>query len=595
MLTDDLIARGKAYMRAGNAVEAARILFSAAEQVHLVEREYDTALDALGIALQGAQLNRAAATVYLYLRRGEPMRRFSEGNPVDMARAALVREKPDPREAGAQYRVARWPAHAAIEYEKAEDFVTARALWEEVSGDPRLREDPYVAALVSFNLGRVLHALGDEPGAHRCRVKAMRLLEEAADVLEARGLRDRAFDCFQVLLTLGMETGSFENLAEGYLNCIRILREDHLKYYALQYYEDFIGKAETAGEHHAVGTIVHEAADYARALGMGFHTALRKREAEAWQRAADGVLAGGGAAELAENALLAAVGAYSSAGMHGRAVQLFRALASLPLDEKRVGRYRTLLQRYGDARDDASQVPGLPDYLKQPVQYPDIWNVDVIEWEEAGDAVETCGEILLDTTLPTYVRRRALLARLVPLMSANAQAPEVLAQLAERLGQVQVYAVLAPLEYLFERGRTQIRMAVLRAARQLYFKRTFVAINRGVADADQGVRRMAQEAIAALHFPHAFDPLSRLHRDSVDPDVRKSALHSIGRIQSPEAVDYLIGVLSHGTPEERNVARDLLLRSDYAETNRALMAAIERETGDLQRALTAVLRQRGQR
>ena len=109
-------------------------------------------------------------------------------------------------------------------------------------------------------------------------------------------------DCFQVLLTLGIETGSFENLAEGYLNCIRILREDHLKYYALQYYEDFIGKAEAAGEHHAVATILHEVADYARSLGMAFHSALRVREAQAWQRTADNVLAAGGAAEFAENA-----------------------------------------------------------------------------------------------------------------------------------------------------------------------------------------------------------------------------------------------------------------------------------------------------
>ena len=122
----------------------------------------------------------------------------------------------------------------------------ARLLWEEVQADPRLREDPYNAALVSFNLGRVLTELRDAPGAQRGRVRAMRLLEEAADLFEARGLRERAFDCFQVLLTLGAETGSFENLAEGYLNCIRILREDHLKYYALQYYEDFIVRAERA-------------------------------------------------------------------------------------------------------------------------------------------------------------------------------------------------------------------------------------------------------------------------------------------------------------------------------------------------------------
>ena len=38
-----------------------------------------------------------------------------------------------------------------------------------------------------------------------------------------------------------------------------------------------------------------------------------------------------------------------------------------------------------------------------------------------------------------------------------------------------------PLEILYDRGPTPVRAAVLKAARTLYFKRTFVVINRGVA------------------------------------------------------------------------------------------------------------------
>ncbi|MEI8257174.1 MAG: HEAT repeat domain-containing protein, partial [Deltaproteobacteria bacterium] len=287
--------------------------------------------------------------------------------------------------------------------------------------------------------------------------------------------------------------------------------------------------------------------------------------------------------------------AYTTLGYNGRAVQTFRTIAGLPLDEKRVLRYRNLALKYADAKDETSQGPQLPDYLKQPVQYPDIWNVDVIEWEEQGDAIEACGEILLDAAIPNYVRRRALTARLTPLMAANPTHPDTLCVLAERLGEVQVYAVLSPLEALFERGRPPVRAAVLKAARHLYFKRTFVVINKGVQDPEQPVRRTAQDAIAALHFPHAFDPLSRLHRESADADIRRAALQSIGRIQSLEAVEYLIGVVLHGSQDERLVARDLLLRSEYSETSRALATAIEHETGDVQRLLQQVRYQRGER
>jgi tetratricopeptide (TPR) repeat protein len=596
MLTEESLTRARQLLNAGNPVEAARQLVGVAEQAHLVDRDYDDAMFLLAQSFVQANMARAAATVFLYLGRGDDVLRL--GNKVEMtdtARALLCGPKPNLREAAKAFRTANWPAHAAITYERAEDFLAARALWDEVAGDSRLRTDPYVGALVSFNLGRVLHRLGDDAAAHRCRVKALRLLEEAADVLETRGLRDRAFDCFQVLLTLGIETGSFENLAEGYVNCVRILREDHLKHYAIHYYEDFIKKAQDAGEFHAAATMLHEASDYARSVGLNFHNVLRLREAQAWEKAARGILDTGGAGELAENAFLAAIGAYSSAGMHANAVATFKTLASIGLEEARTKRYAKLADRYGDARNESGVLPRLPDYLQQPVKYPDIWNDDVIEWETSGDSIETCGQILLDNDLPSFVRRKALVARLQPLTHTSPSHPLALAGLGEKLGGVGVYQVLAPLEQLYEHTAPQVRAAVLRAAQGLFFKRTFVVINKGVVDADPTVRANARDAVARMHFPHAFDPLSRLHRDSVDPEVRRAALGSIGKVQTIEAIEYMIGVLSHGSPEDRRVAFELLVRTDFQDTAKTLLQAIERETGELQQVLQNIRVRRGDR
>lgn len=588
---DDAMARARASMRAGQPQNAVQVLLVAANVTHLQARDYDEMVRLLADALQQCGLLRAAGSVWLYLRDAPRLAQVSAGEPRDLARAAILAG--NHALAAQHYRAARWPAHAAIASEKAQLFPQARVLWEEVQADPRLREDPYNAALVSFNAGRVLSQLRDAAGAQRGRVRAMRLLEEAADLFEARGLRERAFDCFQVLLTLGAETGSFENLAEGYLNCIRILREDHLKYYVFQYYEDFIKRAEQAQEHHAVATIVHEAADYARALGMAWHPTLRVREAEAWRSAATNMLRAGGSVELAENALLAAVGAYTGVGMHARAVAVFGLLAQMPgIEESRAKRYEQLHKRYEGSRDEAPRVDKVPEYLKLPVAYPDIWNVDVIEWEEDGDAVETCGEILLDGTLPDFVRRKALIARLVPLTAREPNHPNTLAQLAEALGQVQLYSVLAPLEHLFERGRGDVRVAVLRAARSLFFKRTFSLLMKGVAEGDPAVRAAVIEAIQILHFPHAFDPLSRLHREQSDVQVRAAALHSIGRIPSLEAVEYLIGTLRQGSAEERQLAADLLVRQDATEATPALQAAAAQESGEMLQVLHNVLRRR---
>ena len=588
---DEAMARARQALRAGQPLAAVPMLLAAASQTHLQAREYDELVRLLADALAQGGLARASASVFLYLRDGARVAQLCAGDPRDLARAAIL--DGNHALAAQHYRAARWPAHAAIASEKARLFPQARAFWEEVQTDPRLRDDPYTAALVSFNLGRVLTELRDAAGAQRCRVRAMRLLEEAADGFEGRGLRERAFDCFQVLLTLGAETGSFENLAEGSLNCIRILREDHLKYYAIQYYFDFIHRAERAQEHHAVATIVHEAADYARSLGLPFHPALRVQEAEAWRRAAEQGLRAGGSVELAENALLAAIGAFIGVGMHGRAVSVFGVLAQLPgIEEERAQRYTRLRERYAGAQDEPSRSAEVPAYLTERVPLPDIWNVDVIEWEEAGDAVEACGEVLLEGSLPDFVRRRALVARLIPLAAREPGHPGTLAQLAEALGQVQLYAVLAPLEHLFEGGRPEVRVAVLRAARALYFKRTFTLLMKAVAEGDPAVRGAVVEAIGALHFPHAFDPLSRLHRDGSDPVLRAAALASIGRIPSLEAVEYRLGALRHGAPEERQRAADLLVRQDATDATPAIEAAAAQETGELQQLLVAVLRRR---
>ncbi|MBL8604144.1 MAG: hypothetical protein JNK72_19615 [Myxococcales bacterium] len=591
MLNDEAVARARAAIRANQPHNAVSILFNVAGQTHLPAREYDEILRVMGEGLEHAGLVRAAATVWLYLKETRRVYNLPGLDPRDRARAAWLDNQF--AVAAQQYVEARWPAHAAVAYERARKYPEARALWEDVAADPALREDPYTAALVSFNLGRVLAELGDAPASHRCRVKATRLLEEAADLLEARGLRERAFDCFQVLLTLGSETGSFENLAEGYLNCIRILKEDHLKYYALQYYEDFLARADRAKEFHAVATILHEAADYARGLGMPFHPRIRVREAEAWRKAAEQLTQQGGAVELAENALLASVGAYSAVGLHGRAVGVFSALAALPgADEKRGARYKRLAERYASAADEESRPAALPEYLKTPVVYPDIWNADVVEWEERGDAVEACGEILLETTHPDFVRRKALLARLIPLIAREPNHPATMAQLAEALGQVQIYQVLAPLEALYERGRVEVKVSALRAARTLFFKRTFSIVFKGVADSESTVRVASMDAIAALHFPHAFDPLSRLHRDSADATIRQAALGSIGKIPSLEAVEYLLGVLLHGSPEERQHATDLLVRAEAVETQQALQNALAQEGPEVQQLIVGVLRRR---
>src|SRR5262249_37059769 len=155
--------------------------------------------------------------------------------------------------------------------------VRARDTWANLVSEPRLRDRPYERALVHFNLGMAIQRAAaaaaevtarrsapavpapppvpatpfDRSDVTRHLVAAQRLLEQVADDYETAGERERAFDCYQILLKLGQDSGSFENLSEGYLNCIRILKEDGLKFYVLQYFEDFLELALGREEFHA--------------------------------------------------------------------------------------------------------------------------------------------------------------------------------------------------------------------------------------------------------------------------------------------------------------------------------------------------------
>ena len=184
----------------------------------------------------------------------------------------------------------------------------ARALWSRLGQVASTGADAYNAALVQFNLARCAKLCKDQRQSREATVAAVRLLEEAADHFESVGQRERAFDCFQVLVQIGRESNMFEDVLEGYVNCIRILREDHLKYFALQYFEDALGAAREKGELSAAATLAREASDYARALGMPASAAhYTIVQAELWRDVARQHIERGAPAEIAENALLAAI------------------------------------------------------------------------------------------------------------------------------------------------------------------------------------------------------------------------------------------------------------------------------------------------
>ncbi|HXU71007.1 MAG TPA: HEAT repeat domain-containing protein [Polyangia bacterium] len=605
-----LLARAHALFEAGRAAEAERLYRQLLQHTHVIDFEYDEWLKGIAECYRALGRAREAGYVYLYLHAFDRAAEMfpSATAPVDAARVKELEARRVGGEAGnklyaeaaRQFAEAGRHVLAAIAFAQASAAREERKAWERVLRDPRLRGRMYEEALVHFNVGIAATRDGDKEGGNRHLVSAQRLLEEVADEFETHGERHRAFDCYCILLKLGKDSGSFENLAEGYINCIRVLKEDNLKFYVLQYYEDFLRIALEREEYHAAATVFREAADYARRVGLIYDRGYMKRAAETWWKAAEKNERDGGPVEITENAYLAAIDSYNSVGDFFHVRESYKQLAKLGLGEKKQKRYADVVARYSEVWQEAIDAAPFPDYLRQQHAYPEIWYLDLVEWELDGDHREVCASIIGDVRYADIIRRRALNVLLTHLDARPKEGaeldPHTLAQIAQDMGQLQAYAALQPLERLSTHPHAEVRRGVMRALRHLFFKRTFNMIQRGLRDDTREVRQAALEALKALHFPHAFDPLTRIFREHDDATVKEVALESIARIGSLEAGEFLVEVLRYEAEPLRQVARRQLAAFDNPDIFPILRKHLELETsGPARQALEQIVRATGAR
>lgn len=532
---------------------------------------------------------------------------------VDRARTLLAwaeRGRPDAarrhyERAADEYESAGLIARAAICRERADDFQRARTLWSRLSHVITSGgAEPYAAGLACFNLARAAKRTGDEAAALEATVASVHLLEEAADRYETIGQRERAFDCYQVLLAIGRDSGAFEHVLEGYVNLIRILREDNLRYYALQSYEEAVNIAEKQGEVAAAATLAREMGAYARKEGL---TAMANfgvlSQARLWRAVARAALGRGSPPEIAENAMLAAVMAFGEAGQFQKVAELYGEIGQLPLAESRREHYARAVHRYHGATDLRIDASPLPSHLRHEIGYPDVWHVDLVEWEQKGSASEACADVILDPAWSEVTRRRATVGRLAGLAledllaSPGPHDPTVVQNLAisvaEQLSQVELYVILSPIEHLFRRPEAAVRNAVVRALSKFLFKRSFITLRGGLADADKGVAEEAAKALEMLHFPHAFDPLARIYRESQSPRARVSALRALAKIDSIEAAELLVGVIENDGRDERAAVVDSLRRARGTKFIEVARSQLPRMNGPAQAAVRELLQARG--
>jgi hypothetical protein len=546
-------------------LDAALAALTSATGQPLPERDYPSLLDRLERVLTHRGDARAALTVLVHAASYDdtvwPRAASMLGRvpPIDRALAAAAQGQF--AEAAREMEVAGRTAAAAIYWEKASDWLAARMAWSRLArASPG--GDAYVVALIFFHLARCARRCDDPAQARECFGACVERLEHAADHFESIGLRERAFDCFQVLIQVGRESGAFEDVLEGYVNATRILREDQLRQFAMDSFHASIEAAAERSEFNAAATFAREAAEYARSLRLGpAARGYTLRQAELWRAAAKHHKLHGAPPERIANALLAAIMAFGEVEQLGRCAQIYTELAALDLEPRRRDHYARTAQLYAEAGDRPLAVSGSRADASRHHRTASgrVWHADILEWEQRGSASEACANLMLDAEVLDATRRKAMLARLAALDVEARDGDDRLAiglrvRLAHQLGSLGQYGVLSPLEAMFGRGDPPVKLAVLEALRVLPFKRSFVTVRTALADADPSMGDQATRTIDALHFPHACDPLVRIFRESSVPVVRAGALRALVRTDTSESAEFVSSIIEHGTPVDRAAA-----------------------------------------
>jgi tetratricopeptide (TPR) repeat protein len=588
----DVRQRAERALRAGRAHEALGLYGTLLSKVEVYNAgRYESWLEGALAAYEQLGRTREAGFVLMGLRRfAEAQRHFPVAErPLEWALAASCLGRHG--DAARVLSEAGHPALAAMELETAGAHAAARLEWERVLRDPRLAGLPYETALARFSLGHALLRTHDRPAAERELRATQRLLETVADDLETRGDVQRALDCYRLLQRIGRDTGSFENVAEGYVNSLRILVREDQKTRALRDYEDFLAYAVERQEWYAAATLAGEAAAYCLKVGVVYDRHYLARAAELWEATAKHNEAAGGPTDMSENALHAAIDAAATLGNDALAVRLYGALAALPLPAKKRARYLALAARGGAFASVVPAAPKFPEALRRAPADPDVARTDLVEWELDGDPTAVLARVVVNPSPidRKYVRHalRALLIANAP--GAAADDARTASELARALGRVQLYEVLRPLERLYDHAAPEVRAAVMTGVGRVLTSRSFNLVRRGLADPSPVVVDEALVALRGLWFRDGFDSLSRMFRDATAERVRVAALEAMANIGTLEVGLFLLDVLRHEAGAVRVVAEARLGTFPDDELLPLVRQAIEVETGERRAALQRIV------
>jgi len=545
----------------GATAEAAAAWRELLGQTHVDEADYSDWCRELAGLYARQKRGLAAARIHEYLLNTDAALDLygKKGTGRDVGRVLRLGRRL--KDAAARYRDTGLFAHAARAAEEAGDLQEALVLFEQLVRQKEATGDVYLAGLAALNVGRMAERLQQKDRLRTSLALCTRLLEEEADRREQAGDRDGAFRCYLCLVQVGRIDKSYEPFAEGYLNCIRILKQKGDRFFTIQYYYDFIAASEELSELHSVAELYREAGEYARRVGFIYADYFLTEAAQAWLRVAKLSTERSQPAELVENALLAAVSCFNRVQDDRAVADCYGRLAALDLSDKKKG-------RYGELAADLARIPAppreappaFPEYFRRRLPVQEVWVRDLLENESGSDIPDAIGRLIGDHKNVWEVqRRKALLISLAydDHIAAGGDPERVPPALIDRLGELQHPAAVRPLLAMYDQGDESTRALVVEKSAQLKQREVFAIIDRAIVTPGR-VHDAGVMALRRMTFQPGLDSLVRIFNSHEAADVRDAALKSIAAVGTDEACEFLLDVLRSNVGNLAQKAKGLL-------------------------------------
>jgi tetratricopeptide (TPR) repeat protein len=562
---NERVARARA---AGNSAQALPMWRELLAVTSVEEEDYRRCCASLCelYAAPNRRRPRSAAAIKEYLRDmpGAAALYAHLGDLRDQGRVLALQG--DHLAASRAYESARMVAHAARSAEAARAHDRARELWRQLIRPADAQGDLYGGALARFNCGRGAKHLGHQDEASALFAQAMDLLGQEADRREADRDRDGAITCFLIMAHVGRAAGAFEDVAEGYLNCVRLFKQKGDRFETIRLLHEVIRAAEEQGELHAAAELYREAGEYARRMGFAHADHFLVSAGRAWKRVAVEGARLGRQQSLVESALLAAVDSFGRALCLPEVATCYEALAALDLGPSRRERYQRLtadLKAAASPEDAARNASrGLPEIFRRPFHHQEPWVRDLTDREGASDLRQVAARLLADQGVWDVDRRRALNVVLElddHATTAGADAPLPRALWA-MLGDCRHPSLVGPLLDLFRHGSVDTMRAAVTTAGRMGTKEAFALIDAALGqDRQSSVYDAGLAALRSMTSLHALDPLIRIFGNHDDPQVRELALRNAAMIGNSEAAEFLLDVVRSNVSGLGDRAREELL------------------------------------